>query len=279
MLISPLRNGSPRILLLRQGGRRTDEEGRKHETDYVKSNQQQQPCSKNSCSSISDRETTEGDERARFRANSRVHPVEERESNMHQISAILHADGGSRGNPGPSAGGAVLLNEDGETIGTVSDYCGETTNNVAEYRGLIAGLTLAYRKGVTDLDIFLDSELVVKQLSGEFRSNPALEALRNEAQRLMEYFSRCEVNHVSREQNAAADAVVNACLDRYTQVEKRTRDIDRKIKRMLKSLDVVKKKTKDNLEVGRLLDEMLADLEELRKTHGIGSDMNFPEED
>jgi ribonuclease HI len=186
---------------------------------------------------------------------------------MQTTSAILHADGGARGNPGPAAGGAVLLTDEGEMIGEVADYCGETTSNVAEYRGLLAGLGLAYRKGITDLDVYLDSEVVVKQISGEFGvGSPMLGMLLNQVKDFMGRFSRCDIHQVRREQNAAADAVVNRCLDQFTQVEKRARDAGRRTKRILKTLGTLEKHVDGaGLEILRTLQD---EITQLAQRHG-----------
>ena len=85
------------------------------------------------------------------------------------MKATLFADGGSRGNPGPAASGAVLLDERGEVLREVGTYLGRTTNNVAEWTGLLTGLEAALELGVSELDVRLDSELVVRQISGAYR--------------------------------------------------------------------------------------------------------------
>ena len=126
----------------------------------------------------------------------------------------LYTDGGARGNPGPAGVGAVLLSSSGDVVDELADFIGVATNNVAEYQALIAGLELALDRDVERLDVFLDSELVVRQLSGQYRVKDAtLKALHAQATYLMHKFHEIDVKHVPREQNAAADALVNQAID------------------------------------------------------------------
>ena len=128
----------------------------------------------------------------------------------------MFADGGSRGNPGPAASGAVLFDEQGEVVEEIGTYLGVATNNVAEWTGLLQGLKAALARGVDELAVRLDSELVVKQLSGAYRvKHPGLIPLHAEAKSLLRKFAHVEVRHVPRKQNAAADAVVNQVLDAH----------------------------------------------------------------
>ena len=132
------------------------------------------------------------------------------------VKATLFADGGSRGNPGPAASGAVLFDEGGQLLHEVGTFLGTATNNVAEWMGLISGLEAALEFGVDDLAVWLDSELVVKQLSGAYRvKNAGLIPLHARAKALMRRFGRVEVRHVPRKQNVAADALVNQILDAH----------------------------------------------------------------
>jgi ribonuclease HI len=125
----------------------------------------------------------------------------------------LFADGGSRGNPGPAALGAVLV-RDGDVIAEVGEYLGIATNNVAEWSALLAGMEAAIERGIDVLAIRLDSELVVKQLRGEYRVKDAkLAPLFARARTLMRQFKAVDVAHVRRKHNALADAVVNRVLD------------------------------------------------------------------
>jgi ribonuclease HI len=130
------------------------------------------------------------------------------------MRATLHADGGARGNPGPAGIGVVLRDDSGRVVGELSEVIGEATNNVAEYNAVIEGLKLAHELGVTDIEIQLDSKLVVMQLSGEWKiKSDALRRLAVEARRLLNRFSSTKLTHVGREQNADADKLVNQALD------------------------------------------------------------------
>ncbi|HEY4439678.1 MAG TPA: ribonuclease HI family protein [Candidatus Elarobacter sp.] len=132
------------------------------------------------------------------------------------VKATLYADGGSRGNPGPAAAGSVLYDEHGTVLEEIGTYLGHATNNVAEWTALIEGLTGALALGVDEIAVRLDSELVVKQLSGAYRvKHPGLIPLHAQAKTLLRKFARVDVQHVRRKQNAAADAVVNQVLDAH----------------------------------------------------------------
>ncbi|HEV3156769.1 MAG TPA: ribonuclease HI family protein [Candidatus Baltobacteraceae bacterium] len=126
----------------------------------------------------------------------------------------LFADGGSRGNPGPAAGAAVLFAEDGTLIREAGGYLGIATNNVAEWQGLIAGLEAALELGAEQVVIRLDSELVVRQLTGVYRvKHPMLIPLHARARMLLRRFAGVDIGHVPREQNREADALCNRFLD------------------------------------------------------------------
>lgn len=128
--------------------------------------------------------------------------------------AILRADGASRGNPGPAAYGFVLSDSRGVPLASEGKYLGKMTNNEAEYKGLIAGLERALALGVRDLDVRLDSELVVKHLSGAYRVRALnLLPLFQRARTLLAKFTSAKVSHVPRSQNARADALANTALD------------------------------------------------------------------
>ena len=132
------------------------------------------------------------------------------------VKATLYADGGSRGNPGPAASGAVLYGEDGEVLEEIGTFLGVTTNNVAEWTGLLQGLKAALARGVDDIDVRLDSELVVRQLDGAYRvKHPGLIPLHAEAKALLRKFAHHDVRHVRRHENKAADALVNQVLDAH----------------------------------------------------------------
>jgi len=132
----------------------------------------------------------------------------------HHVEAILFADGGSRGNPGPAASGAVLLDGSGELLEEAHAYLGVKTNNVAEWTALLLGLEAAAKRGIKRLAIRLDSELVVKQLRGEYRvKHPDLQPLHRRAGTLLRRFEYVDLRHVPRKQNALADRLVNRVLD------------------------------------------------------------------
>ena len=127
---------------------------------------------------------------------------------------IVNVDGGARGNPGPAAVGAVAADPDGTVLAERGAYIGETTNNVAEYRALLLGLELARELGAGDVEVVNDSELVAKQISGDYRVKHAgLKPLYLEAMKAMRGFDRATVRSVRRESNTRADALVNEALD------------------------------------------------------------------
>ena len=126
----------------------------------------------------------------------------------------MFADGASRGNPGPAAAGFVLDDPAGNPVAAGGIAIGAATNNVAEYRALIAGLAHALELGVTAIDVRMDSELVVRQVTGVYRVKHAgLKPLYAEALALSRRFARFHIRHVPREQNARADAEANRALD------------------------------------------------------------------
>ena len=130
------------------------------------------------------------------------------------MKAKLSTDGGSRGNPGPAAYGYVLESADGNVLAAHGETIGVATNNVAEYRGLIAGLERALGAGVTELEVVSDSELVVKQMRGEYKvKNEALRELVAEARALADRLEQVTYTAVRREHNDLADRLVNEALD------------------------------------------------------------------
>ena len=130
------------------------------------------------------------------------------------MKARLHTDGGARGNPGPAAYAYVLEAEDGTVLAAHGERIGVATNNVAEYSGLIAGLRRAAELHVPQIEVVSDSELLVKQMRGEYRvKNEALRRLSVEAARLAREVGRVEYRHVPRERNELADRLVNEALD------------------------------------------------------------------
>ena len=127
---------------------------------------------------------------------------------------VVHVDGGSRGNPGPAAAAAVVSTPDGDVIDEASVTLGRASNNVAEYRGLLLGLERAREHGGTEVEVVNDSELVAKQVNGEYKAkHPEMAALREQAMDALAGFERWSIRSVPRAQNAAADALVNRALD------------------------------------------------------------------
>ena len=132
---------------------------------------------------------------------------------MHKNTARIFADGGSRGNPGPAGAGAVI-NVEGKTVASVSKFVGNTTNNVAEYNGLILGLEKASELGFQHVEVAMDSELVVKQMKGEYKvKNERLLELFLKARQLASTFASFKIVHVKREYNRAADRLANQAMD------------------------------------------------------------------
>ena len=130
------------------------------------------------------------------------------------LSLVIHTDGGARGNPGPAAIGVVITTPAGERVDAFGRTIGSTTNNQAEYQALEAALIKAGELGATELDCYLDSQLVVQQVKGEWKVKEA--SLRPNVERvraLASRFSRVSYHYVPREQNAAADRLVNEALD------------------------------------------------------------------
>ena len=131
------------------------------------------------------------------------------------MSYTIYSDGGARGNPGPAAIGVVISSQ-GEIVATISKYIGETTNNQAEYQAIIAGLEKVLEYKAEIVECFLDSELVVKQLRHEYKvKNKDLATLFVKAHNLSLQFKKISFNHVPREDNKAADKLVNEALDSY----------------------------------------------------------------
>jgi ribonuclease HI len=126
----------------------------------------------------------------------------------------VNVDGGARGNPGPAAIGAVVQNGDGEVLEERGERIGVATNNVAEYRALLLGIERAAERGASELELIGDSELIVRQVKGEYKVKDAtLRELHAEVKRALAPFETWSIRHVRREQNAAADRLVNAALD------------------------------------------------------------------
>jgi ribonuclease HI len=127
---------------------------------------------------------------------------------------VVNVDGGARGNPGPAAIGVVVSSPDGQVLDEVGETIGTATNNVAEYRALIRGIELASAMGATELELVGDSELVVRQVRGEYRvKDPGLRPLHAEAKAALAGVGAWSIRNVPRAENAEADRLVNEALD------------------------------------------------------------------
>jgi len=123
-------------------------------------------------------------------------------------------DGGSRGNPGPASYGVLIRDPRGQVVAKLKKYIGRSTNNVAEYYGLIAALDYAQQHGIRGLRIESDSELLVRQMQGQYKvKSPELRPLYERARKMVQTFDTFKIDHVYREQNAEADALANEALD------------------------------------------------------------------
>jgi len=127
---------------------------------------------------------------------------------------VVHVDGGARGNPGPAAIAAVLADPDGEVLEERAEAIGHATNNVAEYRALLLGIERARALGARELDLIGDSELIARQVRGEYRvKNSDLRGLHSQVADALNDFDRWTIRNVPREENARADRLVNEALD------------------------------------------------------------------
>jgi ribonuclease HI len=130
------------------------------------------------------------------------------------LKLIVNVDGGARGNPGPAAVGVVVRSGGGEVLEEHGERIGTATNNVAEYRALLAGIERAAALGASELELIGDSELIVRQVKGEYKVKDAtLRELHAEVVRALQRFERWSIAHVRREENAEADRLVNMALD------------------------------------------------------------------
>ncbi len=136
------------------------------------------------------------------------------QSQLHLEKAKMYTDGGSRGNPGPSAGGYVILDMDNNVVKSNGKYLGITTNNQAEYHSLKGGVEMAITLGITELDVYMDSLLVINQMKGIYKiKNRDLWPIHDAISKLLPKFRKVTFTHVPRELNKLADAVVNETLD------------------------------------------------------------------
>jgi ribonuclease HI len=130
------------------------------------------------------------------------------------VKVVVHVDGGARGNPGPAAAAAVLSTPAGEVLDEAHELLGVATNNVAEYRGLLLGLARATALGADEVEVVNDSELVAKQVNGQYKvKHPDMRPLYEQALEALGGFRRWSIRSVPRAQNAQADALVNQALD------------------------------------------------------------------
>jgi ribonuclease HI len=127
---------------------------------------------------------------------------------------VANVDGGARGNPGPAAIAAVVATPEGEVLEEIGETIGPATNNVAEYRALLLGIERAQALGAIELDLVGDSELIVRQVKGEYKvKDPTLRELHAQVRAALGGFDRWSIRHVRREHNAEADRLVNEALD------------------------------------------------------------------
>ena len=125
-----------------------------------------------------------------------------------------YTDGGSRGNPGPSAAGGVIFSPEHKQLAEVSKYLGVRTNNYAEYTSLIITLEKCILLNIKNIEVFMDSKLVIEQLNGKWKvKNESLKILFNEVKELLKSFQQFSFKHIKREFNKHADSLVNKCLD------------------------------------------------------------------
>jgi ribonuclease HI len=138
-------------------------------------------------------------------------PAAARGSHVH---LRVYSDGAARGNPGPAGAGAVLMDTSGHVVDRLGRYLGVQTNNYAEYMGLLLGLKRARELGARDVEVFADSELMIRQLDGRYQvKSPTLRPLYEEAKALLKGFPRVKLVHVPRELNASADEMSNRAID------------------------------------------------------------------
>ena len=137
------------------------------------------------------------------------------------MQVIVNIDGGSRGNPGPAAAGVVIrARDDGTVLHMAGIYIGRATNNVAEYNGLLEGFRRAEALGAREVEVLSDSELLVKQMNGEYRvRNTGLKPLFDEANVLWNRFAKVAIRHIPREQNQEADELANKAMNLKRSLE------------------------------------------------------------
>jgi len=130
------------------------------------------------------------------------------------LEFFIYADGASRGNPGEAGIGAIIADPQGRTVKELKLFLGMVTNNVAEYRAVISALEKAWQLGAAKVRVYLDSELVVRQLCGEYRVREAhLQTLHHQATEILHRFAQYSIHHIPREQNRRADQLANEAID------------------------------------------------------------------
>jgi ribonuclease HI len=145
----------------------------------------------------------------------RAYPVHLLKDDLSNKILSINTDGAARGNPGPAAIGAVIKDDRGQIVETISRRIGRATNNQAEYRAIIAGLERAVKLGARQVKIFSDSELAVKQINGRYRvKNVSLRELYEKVVKLTGALDSFSITHVRRHKSAAADSLANQALDR-----------------------------------------------------------------
>lgn len=131
---------------------------------------------------------------------------------------VIHADGASRGNPGLAAIGVTIKDEQGRLVAAISRRIGRTTNNQAEYRAIIAALEEAAKLGAEEVEVNLDSELVVKQVNGRYRvKKPALKPLHQQVKQLQSLLHNSTITYIPRQQNIEADNLANMALSKQRE--------------------------------------------------------------
>jgi ribonuclease HI len=141
-------------------------------------------------------------------------PPAERKAPLPGRTLLVYSDGAARGNPGPAGAGAVLTDAAGNVIARLGRYLGKQTNNVAEYEGLLLGLKHAKELGYREVEVRADSQLLIRQLKGEYAVRHAgLKPLHAEALRMLRSFDRYDLRHIPREENALADEMSNRAID------------------------------------------------------------------
>jgi len=140
--------------------------------------------------------------------------VEETPAPPAYLRLRLYSDGAARGNPGPAGAGAVLVEPSGQVVDKLGKFLGRQTNNYAEYQGMLLGLKRARELGVREVEVFADSELMIRQLGGRYQvKSPTLRPLYLETLQVLNDFERVKLMHVPREMNRAADEMSNRAID------------------------------------------------------------------